>query len=153
MKNTAIEIHDLTMAYREKPVLWDIDVEIPKGSLCAVVGPNGAGKSTLLGCILGTHKPANGWIKIFDVPSDQSDELIGFVPQRESVDWDFPVQVLDVVMMGTYRRLGWFRWPGKAQRDWAMECLSAVGMADLYSRQIGELSGNSGPCHFQSAPP
>ncbi|MAJ28465.1 manganese ABC transporter ATP-binding protein [bacterium TMED181] len=141
MKNTAIEIHDLTMAYREKPVLWDIDVEIPKGSLCAVVGPNGAGKSTLLGCILGTHKPANGWIKIFDVPSDQSDELIGFVPQRESVDWDFPVQVLDVVMMGTYRRLGWFRWPGKAQRDWAMECLSAVGMADLYSRQIGELSG------------
>ena len=117
MSETAIEIHDLTMAYREKPVLWDIDVEIPKGSLCAVVGPNGAGKSTLLGCVLGTHQPANGWIKIFDVPSDRSDELIGFVPQRESVDWDFPVQVLDVVMMGTYRRLGWFRWPGKAQKD------------------------------------
>ena len=141
MSETAIEIPDLTMAYREKPVLWDIDVEIPKGSLCAVVGPNGAGKSTLLGCVLGTHQPANGWIKIFDVPSDRSDELIGFVPQRESVDWDFPVQVLDVVMMGTYRRLGWFRWPGKAQKDWAMECLSAVGMADLHSRQIGELSG------------
>ena len=141
MKDPAIEIHDLTMAYREKPVLWDIDLSIPKGSLCAVLGPNGAGKSTLLGCILGTYKPANGWIKIFDVPRDQSQELIGFVPQRESVDWDFPIQVLDVVMMGTYRSLGWFRWPGKAQRDWAMQCLDAVGMADFKSRQIGELSG------------
>ena len=141
MKDPAIEIHDLTMAYREKPVLWDIDLSIPKGSLCSVIGPNGAGKSTLLGCILGTYKPANGWIKIFDVPRDQSQELIGFVPQRESVDWDFPIQVLDVVMMGTYRSLGWFRWPGKAQRDWAMQCLDAVGMADFKSRQIGELSG------------
>ena len=141
MKDPAIEIHDLTMAYREKPVLWDIDLSIPKGSLCAVLGPNGAGKSTLLGCILGTYNPANGWIKIFDVPRDQSQELIGFVPQRESVDWDFPIQVLDVVMMGTYRSLGWFRWPGKAQRDWAMQCLDAVGMADFKSRQIGELSG------------
>jgi len=141
LTDTAIEIHDLTMAYREKPVLWDIDVEIPRGSLCAVVGPNGAGKSTLLGCILGTHSPANGWIKVLDVPREQSDELIGFVPQRESVDWDFPIQVLDVVMMGTYRQLGWFRWPGKAQRDWALECLAAVGMADYRSRQIGELSG------------
>ena len=141
MKDPAIEIHDLTMAYREKPVLWDIDLSIPKGSLCSVIGPNGAGKSTLLGCILGTYKPANGWIKIFDVPRDQSQELIGFVPQRESVDWDFPIQVLDVVMMGTYRSLGWFRWPGKAQRDWAMQCLDAVGMADFISRQIGELSG------------
>ncbi|NCF54898.1 MAG: ATP-binding cassette domain-containing protein [Planctomycetia bacterium] len=141
MKDPAIEIHDLTMAYREKPVLWDIDLSIPKGSLCSVIGPNGAGKSTLLGCILGTYKPANGWIKIFDAPRDQSQELIGFVPQRESVDWDFPIQVLDVVMMGTYRSLGWFRWPGKAQRDWAMQCLDAVGMADFKSRQIGELSG------------
>ena len=141
MKDPAIEIHDLTMAYKEKPVLWDIDLSIPKGSLCSVIGPNGAGKSTLLGCILGTYKPANGWIKIFDVPRDQSQELIGFVPQRASVDWDCPIQVLDVVMMGTYRSLGWFRWPGKAQRDWAMQCLDAVGMADFKSRQIGELSG------------
>ncbi|MEE2883553.1 MAG: metal ABC transporter ATP-binding protein [Planctomycetota bacterium] len=141
MINPAVEIHDLTVAYREKPVLWDIDVIIPEGSLCAIVGPNGAGKTTLLSSILGTIKPASGWLKIFDQPIEESEELIGFVPQRESVDWDFPVEVLDVVMMGTYRRLGWFRRPGKAQHDWAMECLEAVGMADLHRRQIGELSG------------
>ncbi len=141
MSRAAIEIHDLTVAYREKPVLWDIDATIPEGSLCAIVGPNGAGKSTLLSAILGTISPASGWVKIFDQPNTLSDELIGFVPQRESVDWDFPVDVLDVVLMGTYRRLGWFRRPGKAQRNWAMECLDAVGMSDLHRRQVGELSG------------
>jgi manganese/zinc/iron transport system ATP- binding protein len=141
MIRPAIEIHDLTVAYREKPVLWDIDAVIPVGSLCAIVGPNGAGKSTLLSAILGTIRPASGWLKIFDKPLDRSEELIGFVPQRESVDWDFPVEVLDVVLMGTYSQLGWFRRPGKAQRDWAMECLEAVGMSDLRHRQVGELSG------------
>ncbi|MGE4633000.1 MAG: metal ABC transporter ATP-binding protein [Planctomycetota bacterium] len=141
MTRSAVEIHDLTVAYREKPVLWDIDAVIPEGSLAAIVGPNGAGKSTLLSAILGTIEPASGWLKIFDKPIEESDEILGFVPQRESVDWDFPVEVLDVVMMGTYRRLGWLRRPGKAQHDWAMECLEAVGMADLQRRQIGELSG------------
>ncbi|MEE2856951.1 MAG: metal ABC transporter ATP-binding protein [Planctomycetota bacterium] len=141
MTRSAVEIHDLTVAYREKPVLWDIDAVIPEGSLSAIVGPNGAGKSTLLSAILGTIEPASGWLKIFDKPIEESDEILGFVPQRESVDWDFPVEVLDVVMMGTYRRLGWLRRPGKAQHDWAMECLEAVGMADLQRRQIGELSG------------
>ena len=141
MTRSAEEIHDLTVAYREKPVLWDIDAVIPEGSLSAIVGPNGAGKSTLLSAILGTIEPASGWLKIFDKPIEESDEILGFVPQRESVDWDFPVEVLDVVMMGTYRRLGWLRRPGKAQHDWAMECLEAVGMADLQRRQIGELSG------------
>ncbi len=141
MTRSAVEIHDLTVAYREKPVLWDIDAVIPEGSPAAIVGPNGAGKSTLLSAILGTIEPASGWLKIFDKPIEESDEILGFVPQRESVDWDFPVEVLDVVMMGTYRRLGWLRRPGKAQHDWAMECLEAVGMADLQRRQIGELSG------------
>ena len=141
MTRSAVEIHDLTVAYREKPVLWDIDAVIPEGSLAAIVGPNGAGKSTLLSAILGTIEPASGWLKIFDKPIEESDEILGFVPQRESVDWDFPVEVLDVVMMWTYRRLGWLRRPGKAQHDWAMECLEAVGMADLQRRQIGELSG------------
>ena len=86
MINPAVEIHDLTVAYREKPVLWDIDVVIPEGSLCAIVGPNGAGKTTLLSSILGTIKPASGWLKISDQPVEESEELIGFVPQRESVD-------------------------------------------------------------------
>ncbi|MBT5739448.1 MAG: metal ABC transporter ATP-binding protein [Planctomycetes bacterium] len=141
LNSPAIEIHDLTVSYREKPVLWDIDATIPEGSLCAIVGPNGAGKSTLLSAILGTIHPASGWLKIFDQEVGKSQELIGFVPQRESVDWDFPVDVLDVVLMGTYSKLGWFRRPGKAQRDWAMECLEQVGMADLKKRQVGELSG------------
>ena len=137
----SIEVHDLTVSYHAKPVLWDIDVEFPVGKLIGIVGPNGAGKSTLLRAILGLIRPASGWVKVAGEPLRRSSARLGYVPQRESVDWDFPVNVLDVVLMGTYGRLGWVRRPGKREREHAHHCLEQVGIADLARRQISELSG------------
>ncbi len=137
----AIEVHDLTVSYQAKPVLWDIDVEIPAGKLVGIVGPNGAGKSTLIRAILGLVRPASGWVRIHGESARRGRHGCGYVPQRESVDWEFPVDVRDVVLMGTYARLGWFRRPGKRERDLAMRCLEQVGIADLARRQIAELSG------------
>jgi manganese/zinc/iron transport system ATP- binding protein len=137
----AIEVNDLTVAYRDRPVLWDIDVVVPPGVLMAIVGPNGAGKTTLIKAILGLVRPAAGDVAIFGAPYEQQRRLVGYVPQRGSVDWDFPTTVLDVVMMGRYGALGWFRRPGRAERDAAMRALDQVGMADLHERQISQLSG------------
>ena len=136
-----LEIHDMTVAYHRRPVLWDVDLTIERPSLVGIVGPNGAGKSTLIKAVLGLVPPASGQVTIFGRPASSQRQLVGYVPQRESVDWDFPVSVLDVVLMGTYGRLGWFRRPGRAERDWAMDCLRHVGLADLANRQIGQLSG------------
>jgi manganese/zinc/iron transport system ATP- binding protein len=136
-----LEVHDLTVAYGRQPVLWDVDFEVPGGKLIAIVGPNGAGKSTLLKAIMGLLPVASGWVKVFGQPAAEARHLIGYVPQRESVDWDFPTNALDVVLMGTYGRLGWFRRPGKAERDLAQKCLEQVGMADFAGRQISQLSG------------
>jgi len=136
-----VDVHDLTVAYHRKPVLWDVDVALPAQRLIAIVGPNGAGKSTLLKAILGLVPLASGEITIFGKPLKQARSLIGYVPQRETVDWDFPVDALDVVLMGRYGRLGWFRRPGKADRAIAMESLKKVGMADFATRQISQLSG------------
>jgi manganese/zinc/iron transport system ATP- binding protein len=138
---TAVEVHDLTVAYHTRPVLWDIDLELPEGQLIAIVGPNGAGKSTLLKALLGLVQPVTGWVKIYDAPYRQRRSWVGYVPQRESVDWDFPTNALDVVMMGLYGRLGWFRRPGKSHRERALRCLEEVGIRDLASRQISQLSG------------
>jgi len=137
----AIEVNDLTVAYRDRPVLWDIDVVVPPGVLMAIVGPNGAGKTTLIKAILGLVRPAAGDVAIFGAPYEEQRRLVGYVPQRGSVDWDFPTTVLDVVMMGRYGALGWFRRPGRAERDAAMRALDQVGMADLSERQISQLSG------------
>jgi len=137
----AIEVHDVTVAYHRKPVLWDIDVSIPAERLVAIVGPNGAGKSTLLKAILGLVPMASGSVAIFGRTLREARKFIGYVPQRESVDWDFPIDALGVVLMGAYGRLGWFRRPGRAERARAMECLVRVGMTDFASRQIGQLSG------------
>lgn len=136
-----LEIHDLTVAYHRRPVLWDVELTLPSPCLCGVVGPNGAGKSTLLKAILGLVPAASGAVRIFGRPVAEVRRRIGYVPQRESVDWDFPVSVLDVALMGTYGRLGWFRRPGAAERQKAMACLARVGIADLATRQIGQLSG------------
>ncbi|MFN3652904.1 MAG: metal ABC transporter ATP-binding protein [Armatimonadota bacterium] len=136
-----LEVHDLTVAYHRRPVLWDIDFSVPEGKLIGIVGPNGAGKSTLIKAALGLVPLASGWVKIYGRPYAQQRRLIGYVPQRESVDWDFPTHALDVVLMGRYGHLGWFRRPGKADRDFAMECLRKVGMADYATRQISQLSG------------
>ena len=137
----ALEVHDLTVAYHRKPVLWDIDMAVPEGHLVGIVGPNGAGKSTLIKAVLEMIPAASGWVEIFGKPVREQRTLVGYVPQRESVDWDFPTDALDVVTMGLYGRLGWVRRPGKIEREAAMESLRKVGMADFARRQISQLSG------------
>lgn len=137
----AVEVEDLTVAYHEKPVLWDIDLQVPKGVLLAIVGPNGAGKSTLIKTILGLLKPAAGSVTIFGKSVEKQRRLIGYVPQRGTVDWDFPVTALDVVLMGRYGKLGWFTRPGKEDKKLALGCLDKVGMKVFADRQISQLSG------------
>lgn len=137
----AVEVHDVTVAYHRKPVLWDIDLALPPGRLIGVIGPNGAGKSTLLKAVLGLVPLASGRIDIFGRPLKECRQEVGYVPQRETVDWDFPVSVLEVVVMGRYGRLGWCRRPGRADREAALACLRRVGMADFAPRQISQLSG------------
>src|SRR5690606_28364450 len=137
----AIEVNDLTVAYREQPVLWDIDLTVPAGVLMAIIGPNGAGKTTLIKAMLGLLKPAAGQILIHGRPYREQRRLVAYVPQRGSVDWDFPTSVLDVVQMGRYASLGWIRRVGRRERELAMEALDKVGMADLAQRQISQLSG------------
>lgn len=136
-----LDIHDVTVAYQRRPVLWDVDLTLEKPCLASIIGPNGAGKSTLLKAVLGLVPLASGGVRLFGQPIKEVRQRIGYVPQRESVDWDFPVSVLDVVLMGTYGRLGWFRRPGAAERDQARACLSKVGMEQYERQQIGQLSG------------
>ena len=137
----AIFVRDLTVAYEDKPVLWDIDLDILNGTLTAIVGPNGAGKSTLIKSILDLVHPSAGTVRVFGEAYKRIRKEVGYVPQRGSVDWDFPTDAVDVVMMGLYGRLGWFKRPGKAERETAMECLEKVGMSDYAKRQISQLSG------------
>jgi manganese/zinc/iron transport system ATP- binding protein len=137
----ALEIHDLTVAFDRKPVLWNIDLALPQGKLVGIIGPNGAGKSTLIKAVMGILPLSSGYAKIFDQPIDDVRNRISYVPQRESVDWDFPASVLDVVMMGRYAKLGLFKSPRKADRDAAMDCLKKVGLEAFAHRQISQLSG------------
>ncbi|MBH38346.1 manganese ABC transporter ATP-binding protein [bacterium] len=137
----SVIVQDLTVAYKEKPVLWDIDLKIPKGVLLAIVGPNGAGKTTLLRSIMGLIKPAAGNVSIFGQSIKKQKNTIGYMPQRGSVDWDFPTDALDVVMMGRYGHLGWFRRPTKADKKLALDALDRVGMLDFSDRQLNQLSG------------
>ncbi len=138
---TAIEVRDLTVAYRDRPVLWDLDLDVPAGLLMAVVGPNGAGKTTLLKSILALVRPTAGQIRIFGKPYREQRRIVAYVPQRGSVDWDFPTRVLDVVMMGRYGQIGWVRRPGRKDRALGIQALEKVGMAAFASRQISQLSG------------
>ena len=117
-QGAAIEVTDLTVAYHEQPVLWDVDLDVPQGVLMAIVGPNGAGKTTLIKAILGLVQPAAGQVRIYGKPYAEQRSLVGYVPQRGSVDWDFPTNVLDVVTMGLYGQLGWIKRPGKAEHSW-----------------------------------
>ncbi len=136
-----IEVHDLTVAYGRKPVLWDIDLEFNEGELVGVVGPNGAGKSTLIKAMLDLVPSASGWVRIYGEPYAARRKQVGYVPQRESVDWDFPVNARDVVLMGMYGRLGWFRRPSRKDHHTADECLEKVEMSAYGDRQISQLSG------------
>ena len=117
-----LDIHDVTVAYHRKPVLWNVDLVMPEPQLAAVIGPNGAGKSTLIKAVLGLVPMASGQVRVLGEEVSRVRQRIGYVPQRESVDWDFPVTVLDVVLMGTYGRLGWFRGPSASDRAWARGC-------------------------------
>ena len=137
----AVHVEDLTVSYRGKPVLWDIDVDIPPGVMAAVVGPNGAGKSTLIKAILGLVPPTAGHVTIHGRPYRAQRRRVGYVPQRSTVDWDFPTTAIDVVTMGLYGRLGWLRRPGRRERAQAREALDMVGMAGYADRQISQLSG------------
>lgn len=138
----AVEVEDLTVAYDARPVLWDIDLKIPKGKLMAVVGPNGAGKTTLMKAMLGLLKPVTGEVRFEDGGNIRTRKNhIGYVPQSGSVDWDFPATVQDVVLMGCYGRLGWIRRPRKADIELTRQTLAKVGMQDYAVRQISQLSG------------
>ncbi|MEO6457531.1 MAG: metal ABC transporter ATP-binding protein [Chloroflexia bacterium] len=137
----AIEIRDLTVAYQQKPVLWDVDMDVPEQVLMAIVGPNGAGKTTLIKSIIGLVRPVAGQVMVHGKGYGEQRRLVAYVPQRGSVDWDFPTDVLDVVLMGRYGALGWIRRPGKHDRDLALQALDKVGMVDYATRQISQLSG------------
>jgi len=136
-----VEFHDVTVAYGRRPVVWHVDLEVDAPCLFGIIGPNGAGKSTLLKAALGLVPVVGGDVRFFGRPLREVRTRVGYVPQRETVDWDFPVSAMDVVLMGTYGRLGWFRRPGPRERRLAAESLDRVGLADLAGRQIGRLSG------------
>ena len=139
--NPVLEVHDLTVSYNKKPVLWNVDFTIPKGVLACIVGPNGAGKSTLIKSIMGLAEKSSGYAKVFDFNIDKARRRVSYVPQRESVDWDFPTSIFEVVLMGRYGHLGLFKRPSKKDKEIAFRCLEEVGMQDFYKRQISQLSG------------
>ncbi|MCG8453204.1 MAG: metal ABC transporter ATP-binding protein [Spirochaetales bacterium] len=136
-----IQVNDLTVSYHEKPVLWDVDLAVPPAVLMAIVGPNGAGKTTLLKAMMGLIPATAGEVSLFGKPRKEAMRRIGYVPQRTAVDWDFPTTSLDVVLMGSYGRLGWIKRPGKSEKIAAMSALEKVGMTDFAHRQISQLSG------------
>lgn len=139
--NYVIEVEDLTVAYDIKPVLWDVDLKVPKGVLMAIVGPNGAGKSTLIKAMLNLVKPISGSVLFNGKTYKAQRKYIAYVPQRGTVDWDFPTDVLDVVLMGRYGHLGWIKRPSKQDKLLAMAALNEVGMSEFATRQISQLSG------------
>jgi manganese/zinc/iron transport system ATP- binding protein len=137
---SALCLSDVSVHYQGRPVLERASLDLEGPALIAIVGPNGAGKSTLIKAALGLL-PHTGRVTVLGRPIDAVRSRIGYIPQRGSVDWDFPVSVLDVALMGTYGRLGWLRRPGRSEYDLAHDCLSRVGLQGLESRQIGQLSG------------
>lgn len=144
MENLALDIHDLTVAYDLKPVIWDVDIQIPQGSMTAIVGPNGAGKSTIIKAVNGMIKKLAGYVSFPMLGTDNikvARKHIAYVPQSGSVDWDFPARVIDVVLMGRYGHLGWVKRPTREDRQIAYEMLERVGMGKFAKRQISQLSG------------
>lgn len=141
LADTALAIRGMTVSYGQKPAVFSVDMTVPRGSMTAIVGPNGAGKSTLLKAALGVINPLAGTAQVFGQPLADMRDQIAYVPQRASVDWDFPTRVLDVVLMGLYRELGLLGRLRKSHKAKAMHCLERVGMQDFADRQIGQLSG------------
>jgi len=141
VENPVVELHDITVTYHKKPVLWDIDLTLPSGAIIGIIGPNGAGKSTMIKAIMNLVELSSGYVKLFDKTLDQVRTRVSYVPQKESVDWDFPASVIDVVLMGRYGKLGLFARPRKADKEVSMECLRQVDMVEYANRQISQLSG------------
>lgn len=141
MSELPLSIADLTVAYQRKPVIWDVEFDVAPGSLVAIVGPNGAGKSTLLKACMDLLTPASGRVEVFGRRYRDARHRVAYVPQRESVDWDFPISTLDVVTMGLYRQIGWCRPVRKQHLAIARQALERVGIAELAHRQISQLSG------------
>jgi manganese/zinc/iron transport system ATP- binding protein len=139
--DSPLSIHAMTVAYHRKPVLWDVDYDAPSNKLIAIVGPNGAGKSTLIKSSLGLIPRASGQVEFWGESYKQARSRVGYVPQRESVDWDFPVSALDVVCMGRYRMIGWCKPVSRKHKQAALDCLEQVGMRAFANRQISQLSG------------
>lgn len=137
----ALEANELNINYGKTSILWDLSVQIPQGVSVAIVGPNGAGKSTLLKAALGLLKPLSGSISLLGCAASDVRKKVAYVPQRESVDWDFPITAEEVVLMGRYGRLGLFGYLRKADREAAAAALEQVGMSAYAHRQISQLSG------------
>ncbi|WP_047996910.1 metal ABC transporter ATP-binding protein [Puniceibacterium sp. IMCC21224] len=141
LDNSPLALRGMTVSYGENPVVFSVDMTVQEGQMTAIIGPNGAGKSTLLKAALGIVKPLSGQVTVFGKPLREQAQRIAYVPQRASVDWDFPTEVLDVVLMGLYRELGLLRRVRPHHLARAMDCLSRVGMEAFAERQIGQLSG------------
>ncbi|MBY7141996.1 ABC transporter ATP-binding protein [Virgibacillus sp. NKC19-3] len=141
MAQTVINVENLAASYQKNTVLHDVNFEVGGGTLTGIVGPNGAGKSTLLKTMLDLHPSLTGSVTFFNLPLKKAKKRIGYVPQRGSVDWDFPTDALDVVTMGIYGQIGWLKWPSRLHKEKAYEALSKMGMADYAHRQISQLSG------------
>jgi len=142
MKNKyAVDVHNITVSYGGAPVLWDVDFELPEGQIIGVIGPNGSGKTTLLKTIMGIVKPVSGNVKIFNSKIEKVRSKVAYVPQRESVDWQFPINVMEVVLMGRYSKANIFKRTTKVDKEIATEALESVGMLPFSERQISELSG------------
>ena len=139
--DAALAIRSATVSYGDKPAVFSVDATFPSGAMSAIVGPNGAGKSTLLKAALGVIPRVSGEVYVQGKPVEQARDTIAYVPQRASVDWDFPTTVLDVVQMGLYPRLGLLGRLSGGLKAQALGCLDRVGMADFAHRQIGQLSG------------
>lgn len=137
----ALKIDQLYVSYLGNQVVKDITFSVEKGSLVGIIGPNGAGKSTMMKAVLNLIAKDKGEVEVFGEPLKKWKKRIAYVPQRSDIDWDFPITVFDVVLLGTYPNLGLFKRPSKADREWAHECLKTVGMDAFSNRQIGELSG------------
>lgn len=137
----ALNIQDLSVSYHGKPALRTINIAVLPGSLVGIIGPNGAGKSTFIKALLDLIPKDNGSVRIFGKTFSEQRQLVAYVPQRNNIDWDFPINVLETVLLGTYPSLGIFKRPKKSDKARALACLKKVGMEDYHDRQIGELSG------------
>jgi len=141
LDDSPLAIRGLTVSYGQKPAVFSVDMTVQPGAMTAIIGPNGAGKSTLLKAALSIVSPLSGQVTVYGKPLDQQRARIAYVPQRASVDWDFPTRVIDVVLMGLSRQLGLLGRVRSRHKAHAMDCLNRVGMRDFADRQIGQLSG------------